>query len=391
MNIALVILNADPQRGGAERYTADIARALVRRGHRVDLIATKFGSPIDGANFVPIAVKSPSRAGRYLQFLDRLDEHLVKEKYDIVHSMLPVRHCDLYHPHAGMAKAALETHLSRESGPARVMAKLANRLNRKRQSYARVEDELIHGVDKPMVVSLSDYVSGMILRNYAHISGQLVKLFNGTDLGKFDPAAHAGGRDTVRKQFGIPRDAVVALMIAQHFERKGLAEVIAAVAKMGEKAPVVLVVGKDDPARMQVVAKKLGVEEKIIFAGQTSSSADFYAASDFFVLPTRHDSCSLVVLEALAMAVPVISTVFNGACEIMREGEHGFVLEDPGNVDGLAGAMGKLLDRELRERMRAECLELRGVLSFEAHMDRVEELYRMRIKSRAHTAGQPPR
>jgi UDP-glucose:(heptosyl)LPS alpha-1,3-glucosyltransferase len=386
MNIALVIFSGDPQRGGAEQYTADIAAALAKRGHQVDLIATKFGSPIEGVNFVPIAVKSPSRAGRYLQFLDGLDEHLVKRKYDIVHSMLPVRHCDLYHPHAGMAKAALETHLSRESAPARAMAKLANRLNRKRRLFARVEDYLIHGADKPMVVSLSDYVSGMILRNYPGISGQLVKLFNGTDLVKFDPAAHASGRSAIRTQFGIPADATVALMIAQHFERKGLAEVVAAIAKLGARASFVLVVGKDEPARMQSLAKKLGVEEQIIFAGQTRSSADFYAASDFFVLPTRHDSCSLVVLEALAMGVPVISTVFNGACEIMDEGVHGFVLKDPADVNALAAAIEKLFDRDVRERMRAKCLELRGPLSFEAHLDRVEELYRMRVDNRKTTS-----
>jgi UDP-glucose:(heptosyl)LPS alpha-1,3-glucosyltransferase len=385
MKIGLVIFQADPQRGGAERYSADIAAALAQRGHQVDLISKRFGPDIPGVNFVPLAVKAPSRAGRYLQFLDRVEKHLERHKYDIVHSMLPVRSCDLYHPHAGMAKAALETHLSRESGPAQALAKLANRLNRKRRLYAEVEDALIHGPDRPMVVSLSDYVSGMILKHYPEISGQLVKLFNGTDLGKFDPAAHAPARRKIRERFGISADAPVTLMIAQHFERKGLAEVIGAAAKLGEKSPMVLVVGKDDPARMRTLAKRLGVEDKIIFAGETRSSADFYAASDFFVLPTRHDSCSLVVLEALAMGLPVISTVFNGACEIMVEDRHGYVLADPGDVDALAGAMEKLFDPVARQRMREQCLGLRAALSFDAHMDRVEEIYRIRIDSRKDT------
>jgi len=382
MNIALVIFRADPQRGGAERYTADIAAALAKRGHRVDLISTRFGAEIGGVNFVPIVVKSPSRAGRYLQFLDRLDEHLKRNQYDIIHSMLPVRHCDLYHPHAGMAKAALQTHLTRESPPARALAQLANRLNRKRRLFAQVEEKLIYGADKPMVLCLSDYVKGMILEYYPDISGQLVKLFNGTDLEKFDPAAHGSARAKIRNQFGIPQDAPVALMIAQHFERKGLAEVIAAAAKLGARAPFVLVVGKDDPARSRSLAKRLGVEDKIIFAGQTTSSADFYTASDFIVLPTRHDSCSLVVLEALAMGLPVISTVLNGACEIMEEGQHGYVLKDPGDVDALATAMGNLLEAGTRGRMHNQCIDLRARLSFDAHMDRVEEIYRMRRENR---------
>ena len=378
MNIGLVIFRGDAQRGGAERYTADIAGALAKRGHGVDLIATRFGGEIQEVNFVEIAAKGSTRAGRYLDFLNRLDERLAGRKYDLIHSMLPIRRCDLYHPHAGMAKAALETHLARDGAAARVLGKLANSLNRKRRVFAEVEDALIHGPDKPVVLCLSDYVKGMILRHYPDIEGQLVKLFNGTDLKLFDPAERAPARETIRRRFGIGPDATVALMIAQHFERKGLAEVIAATAKIGGKAPIVLVVGKDDPSRSRQHAKRLGVEDKIIFAGQTTSAADFYAASDFFVLPTRHDSCSLVVLEALAMGLPVISTVFNGACEIMNDGRHGFVLSDPADVSALTTAMTNLLDPRTRLKMREACLALRPSLSFDAHMDRLEEIYRMR-------------
>lgn len=378
MNIALVIFHADPQRGGAERYTADIAAALAVRGHRVSLIATRFGPPIPGVDFVSIAAQSPTRAGRYKTFLAHLDSHLSDHKYDLIHSMLPIRRCDLYHPHAGMAKASLETHLARDFAPSRALAKIANQLNRKRRLFAEVEDELIHSAAKPLVVCLSDYVKAMILRHYPDISGQLVKLFNGTDLKNFDPIARAPARQQIRACFKIPADATVALMIAQHFERKGLAEVISATARLAPNSPTVLVVGKDDPARGREQAKRLGVEDRIIFAGQTTSSADFYAASDFFVLPTRHDSCSLVVLEALAMGLPVISTIFNGACEIMTESVHGHILPDPADVDALTRAMAHLLDRKVRESMARACVALRVDLSFDAHMDRLEEIYRMR-------------
>jgi UDP-glucose:(heptosyl)LPS alpha-1,3-glucosyltransferase len=388
MNIALVIFWGDPQRGGAERYTADIAAALAGRGHGVDLISTRFGPEIPGVNFVPIAARAPTRAGRYLDFLNHLDGHLAGRKYDIVHSMLPVRRCDLYHPHSGMAKAALQTHLARASVPGRVIGQLANRLNRKRRVFAEVEDKLIHGPDKPMVLCLSDYVKGMILRHYPDITDQLVKLFNGTDLKLFDPVVHASARQTIRRQFGISPDATVALMIAQHFERKGLAEVILATANIAKQsrdsAPIVLVVGKDDPSRSRQQARRLGIEDKIIFAGQTTSTADFYAASDFFVLPTRHDSCSLVVLEALAMGLPAISTVFNGACEIMTDGRHGYVLKDPADAGGLTVAMTKLINPQTRQMMRDGCLALRPSLSFDAHMDRLEEIYELRFKSAGH-------
>jgi len=93
------------------------------------------------------------------------------------------------------------------------------------------------------------------------------------------------------------------------------------------------------------------------------------------VLPTRHDPCSLVVLEALAMGVPVISTVFNGACEIMHDGQEGFVLDDPGDIPALAEAMTRLMDTEFRAAMSRACLELRPALAYEKHVERLLGIY----------------
>ena len=97
--------------------------------------------------------------------------------------------------------------------------------------------------------------------------------------------------------------------------------------------------------------------------------------ADFFVLPTKHDPCSLVVLEALAMGLPVVSTVYNGATEIMTDGVHGYVLPDPSDVDALAGAMRKMLDPDRRAQMSRACLELRPQLSYDTHLDRLLGIY----------------
>ncbi len=48
-----------------------------------------------------------TRLARYNRFLDRLDVHLAVNSYDMVHAMLPVRRCDVYHPHAGIAAEAI--------------------------------------------------------------------------------------------------------------------------------------------------------------------------------------------------------------------------------------------------------------------------------------------
>jgi UDP-glucose:(heptosyl)LPS alpha-1,3-glucosyltransferase len=210
---------------------------------------------------------------------------------------------------------------------------------------------------------------------------RLVKLFNATDLQRFDPAKNPAARQAVRARFGLTSDHVVGLMLAQDFERKGLREALAALARVNDPRLVLLVAGKQDPSPYRRWAEWLGVGQRVHFAGATTDPYSFYQSADFFILPTRHDPCSLVVLEALAMGVPVISTIFNGACEIMDHRQHGIVLSDPANVNALAAAMTTLLDPARRAEMSRACLAHRPALSYEKHLDALEEIYRRRAAS----------
>ena len=379
MRIALVILHADPARGGAERYTLDLAAALRARGHHVSLIASSFAPKQQTPDDVQLKVGRGTRLSRYVYFLDALDRHLAETKYDIVHAMLPVRHCDIYHPHAGIAAESVSRgHLKHESAWRRSAAKLANSVNMKRRKFAAVERALLTGAKPPIVLSLSEYVKKNVLEFYALPPDRLATLFNAVDLKKFDPDARPEARTQIRDRFGISSDHIVALMIAQDFPRKGLRETILAMPKVNDPRLVLLVVGKQNPARYRQLAEEMGIAERVIFAGSTDDPFSFYKASDFFVLPTRHDPCSLVVLEALAMGLPVISTIFNGACEIMKSGTHGFVLDEPGDVPSTVSALKTLCDPHRRAEMSAAAFTLRPRLAYEHH---VEEL--MRIYERA--------
>ena len=382
MKIALVILHADPARGGAERYTMDLAAALRGRGRDVSLLASSF-APRD-QSCVHLQSSGLTRARNYEHFLDSLDQHLDQVKYDLVHAMLPVRRCDVYHPHAGIAAEVIESgHLKHDGTLARAFSRMGNRLNRRRQKFAAVERALLTSSDPPGVLCLSEYVKNTVRKHYDLAQTKLETLFNAVDLKRFDPAARPETRDQLRRQFSIGPDQTIGLMIAQDFARKGLKESIDALAVTADPRLTLLVVGKQDPAPYRKLATDRGVADRVIFNGPTKDPYAFYQAADFFVLPTRHDPCSLVVLESLAMGLPVISTVFNGACEIMTDGTHGLVLNDPSNVQALAQAMTQISARGRRNAMREACLQLRPALSYETHLDRLLDIY-----SRAGTPRQ---
>lgn len=383
MKIALVILHADPARGGAERYTIDLAGALAARGHDVSLVASTFARVPAGVREVRLDAATAGRLGQYHRFLDGLDAHLAGTTYDVVHAMLPVRRCDVYHPHAGLAAEAVASgHTKYAWGIKRLLAAVANRANRKRQAFAAVERNLLERPDGPVVLCLSEYVKETVRRHYALPESRLATLFNAVDLRRFDPARDASAGAGLRQRLGIPADRVVALMIAQDFARKGLREAILATQTLAPNghAMTLLVVGRGNVEPYQRLARQARVASNVLFAGPTPDPYPFYRAADLFVLPTRHDPCSLVVLESLAMGVPVISTVFNGACEIMTDGVHGRVLKNPNDVSALATAMRHLLDETTRRAASDACLKLRPLLSFDAHVDRLISIYQDAIE-----------
>ena len=94
------------------------------------------------------------------------------------------------------------------------------------------------------------------------------------------------------------------------------------------------------------------------------------------MLPTRQDSCSLSLLEAAAVGLPVISTSKNGACELIENGREGFVIEDPQDVGALATAMKQMLSADKRAEMSKACITLAPKLSWDVHIDRLLGIYR---------------
>lgn len=360
MKVALVILHADPARGGAERYTLDLATVLGGRpGVEASLVYSDDelaeghdGTTGPGESFrrVQLAARGVSRAGRYRRFCGSLKEHVAAHAYDVVHAMLPVPGCHLYHPHAGVAAEAA--------------AKWNAVFNPRRRAMARVERALLSDPCGPLVLCLSDYVKRFVRRHYPLPDDRLVRLFNAVDLARFAPDPERPASNWVN-----------GLIIAQDYERKGLREAIQALAQAADPRLRLLVVGKQDPAAYARLARELRVEERVVFHPPTASPQDFYRQADFFVLPTRHDPCSLVVLEALAMGLPVISTVYNGACEVMSDGTHGFVMKNPSDVATLASAMKTLCDDEHRREMSQACLALRPTLAYQHHLDELTRIY----------------
>ena len=88
-----------------------------------------------------------------------------------------------------------------------------------------------------------------------------------------------------------------------------------------------------------------------IFVGPVGDPVADYAAADALVLPSFYDPFGLVVLEAAACGLPVVTSRSTGASELLSDGLDGYVLDDPADDRQWAGCLERLLDAVLRRRM----------------------------------------
>src|SRR5437762_9425154 len=89
------------------------------------------------------------------------------------------------------------------------------------------------------------------------------------------------------------------------------------------------------------------------FLGEVPDPARVYSAADIFILPTIYDPFSNACLEALACGLPVITTRSNGFSEIIENGVHGSIIDNPADLTGLRDAIRFWSDSSRRETARA--------------------------------------
>jgi UDP-glucose:(heptosyl)LPS alpha-1,3-glucosyltransferase len=375
LKIALALQSARAERGGQERYSLMLADRLVDRGCDVSILATEFDDAPTRWNKVRVCQPSRSHGRRYRTFVDALDRHLKSHRYDAVQAMIPVRQCDVYHPHSGLAaEQARRGYLKHASWPMRRLAQVGNQFNAKRRLLHQLERGLLERSRPAMVLCLSNIHADLIRQHYPKLDRRFVAtLPNGVDTNHFRPA---DDREAIRKRFGYANNSVVGLFIAHHWKFKGAREAMSAIALISNPNLKLVLVGGEPPEPYRRFAESLGVANQIIFAGSVADALPHYQAADFFVLPTRQDSCSLSLLEAAAVGLPVISTIQNGACELIESDREGFVINDPKNVDALASAMRQMLSAEQRSKMSKACIALAPKLSWDTHVDRLMEIYR---------------
>ena len=235
-----------------------------------------------------------------------------------------------------------------------------------RRSFARLERRQYLGPDAPLIVANSEMVRGHF-RHYYGLGPERVRVVHSAiDPARFAAPDRAARRTVERAAWGVAPGEAVGLVVAMNYRLKGLAPLIRAVAADPGRVPYrVAVVGHPDVRDYEALARRLGVAARFLFLGFRADPKDAYFAADFLVHPTFYDPCSLVALEALACGLPVVTTRYNGAAELL--GGAGAVVADPHDARALAGAIESVADPAARPGLRDRALAAAAAWTFEDH------------------------
>nr|WP_276600540.1 MULTISPECIES: glycosyltransferase [unclassified Nannocystis] len=376
LRIAMISEHASPlaplggrDSGGQNVYVAQVARHLGRLGHRVDVF-TRRDSPTlppvvelaDGVRVIPVDAGPPAPLAKESllplmpAFTREVAAHARRERYDLAHANFFM---------SGLVAAELK----RELGvPFAVTFHALGKVRRQHQGQAdgfpderfAIEARIVAEADVIVAECPQDEVDLMTL--YAADPEKLVMVPCGFDPEEFWP----GGRAEARAALGLGDGDRIVLQLGRMVPRKGVDNVIRALARLpGELRARLVVVGgesrRPDPAltpeigRLMAVARDEGVAERVTFVGSRGRGElrDYYVAADVFVSTPWYEPFGITPLEAMACGVPVIGANVGGIAHTVAHGETGYLVP-PSDPDALADKLALVLSQPRLARRLAQ-------------------------------------
>jgi glycosyltransferase involved in cell wall biosynthesis len=206
-------------------------------------------------------------------------------------------------------------------------------------------------------------------------------IHNGIDLASFRRVA--GAYDEVRQEFGLGLDSRIVGSVGRLDVGKGYEYFVEAARLVLESGLIAkfMIVGENQYGdsyvnRIHRLVADLDLENQIIFAGFRTDVARLMSAFDVFVCPSVKDAHPRVVLEAMALKLPIVGTLSGGIAETIEDGSSGLLVPTE-NSSSLARAIIRFLsDSELASRIgRAAYNRVARDFSARTYVEQVERVY----------------
>jgi glycosyltransferase involved in cell wall biosynthesis len=357
--------------GGVSRYNVELTGALAKAGHRVSIVATVVGYQTENLERV-----IPVRTNFFLPALNffasavkvaRIYRRFKKEHPEglFITDGLPSFASDFMIAQSVHGQAVIVTN-AREPKNLKGWIRRFLRTIRPMNIVIIFIEWFSVRFGTKRVVAIAEKVKREIVALYHPDPGRIIVVHSGVNANEFAPNPEV--RTRIRTEMGFADDDFVFLFSGNEFKRKGLAYAIAALASLHNEKAKLVVAGRAKDDAFKEIAQNHGVADKVFFIGSRSDFADWCAASDAFLFPTLDEPFGLVIAEALAAGLPVITSGphYAGAAECMKHGFDSLLLDDPTDVPLMASYMQEIMDdKTFREELATNGRKTAEGLSWE--------------------------
>jgi D-inositol-3-phosphate glycosyltransferase len=349
LRVALISEHASPlaemggvDAGGQNVYVAHVARSLAAAGHRVDVLTRRddrtLPAAVDlrpGVRVLHVDAGPPAfvRKEELLQHMPAFVQASSRllagsEPYDVLHANFFM---------SGWVGLAL----ARRFGVPLVTTFHALGLVRREHQGAadgfppaRIDIERRLARESDRVIAECPQDEADLLRLYGAEPARIRQVPCGVDTQAFRP----GDRAAARARLGLPADEFIVLQLGRIVPRKGIDNVIRAVAQLPPQKTRLVVVGGESAepderrtpeiGRLRTLARALGAEDRVVFAGRRDRAAlrDWYVAADVFVTTPWYEPFGITPLEAMACGTPVVGAAVGGIAHTVVDGVTGFLV-----------------------------------------------------------------
>ena len=352
MRVVLAAVRYPPAPGGAETHVSALAEGLAKRGHDVEVHASDLfteypfahrdmPADVNGVKVVRHRAKRLAGSWTTMPTMPRALREAAKNA-DLVHA-----HSYGYYQTTAAARAAKNAGkpfvFTPHYHPPWSMEGGALRRVLRGVYDPTLGAAVVRAADRIIAVS-----QGELAEMRRHLKVDLAKVRvvpNGFDAGRFDPIPDPEG---VRYRLGLPAATPLVVYAGRLASNKGLPILISAFARVAleDERPHLLLAGEDQgigPA-LREQARSLGVAERVHFLGHVTSAEyrETIAAADVFALASEWEAFGIVLVEAMACAVPCVATRVGGAPDVVVDGETGRLVPY-GDKEAMAAAILELL------------------------------------------------
>lgn len=370
-------------RGGSERSLAELLPALAGEGVAGSVLVLDERRDALVAPLLAAGFSVERLAGRRLPARVRaLRRRLAAERPDLLHTMLFAADLVGRFAAAGTPVPVLSSVVQTSYDPARWETLRLGRLKRRAVMAAdgwtaRHLTAHLHAVSRP--------VARHAIAALGVAADRVTVVERGRDPRRLgEPGVER--RERVRRALGVAPGAAVVLNVARQEPAKGQEHLLAAAARLLPRRPdlVVLIAGRSGTAstRLEGLHGELGLGAGVRFLGHRDDVPDLLAAADLLAVTSSVEGMPGAVLEAMALAVPVVAFDIPTVAEV-AERDGSALLVPPGDDAALAGGIARLLDDpDLARRLGRRARELFAArFTLAASAQRMAALYRRLVET----------